>query len=62
MPKLVTKKEKAVWQAEDNIDIQRVTQKAIVHELTQQQTKTIEEVVPWFLNTMPVSNLIKNLH
>jgi len=25
----------------------------MVHDLTQQQTRSIEEVVPWFLNTMP---------
>lgn len=25
----------------------------MVHELTQQQTRSIEKVVPWFLNTMP---------
>ena len=41
------------WQATQNIDIQRVTQTAMVHELTQQQTRSIEKVVPWFLNTMP---------
>ena len=41
------------WQAAHNIDIQRVTQTAMVHELTQQQTRSIEKVVPWFLNTMP---------
>ena len=41
------------WQASQNIDIQRVTQTAMIHELTQQQTRCIEKVVPWFLNTMP---------
>ena len=41
------------WQASHNIDIQRVTQTAMVHELTQQQTRSIEKVVPWFLSTMP---------
>lgn len=41
------------WQASHNVDIQRVTQTAMVHELTQQQTRSIERVVPWFLNTMP---------
>lgn len=46
---------KKSWQAQDNIDIQRVTQQAIIHELTQEQTRTIEEVVPWFLNNMPNS-------
>lgn len=46
---------KTSWQAQHNIDIQRVTQKAIIHELTQQQTKTIEETVPWFLQNMPSS-------
>lgn len=25
----------------------------MIHELTQQQTRSIERVVPWFLNTMP---------
>jgi glutamate dehydrogenase len=25
----------------------------MIHELTQQQTRSIEKVVPWFLNTMP---------
>jgi len=44
---------KTLWQAEDNEDIQRVTQNAIIHELTKQQTQTIESVVPWFLNAMP---------
>ena len=41
------------WQAAHNIDIQRVTQTAMIHELTQQQTRSIEKVVPWFLSTMP---------
>lgn len=41
------------WQASQNIDIQRVTQTAMVHELTQQVSRSIEKVVPWFLNTMP---------
>jgi glutamate dehydrogenase len=41
------------WQAEANIDVQRVTQNAMIYELTQEQTKTIEQVVPWFLANMP---------
>lgn len=45
---------KKAWQAQDNINIQRVTQKAIIHELTQEQTQTINSVVPWFLDNMPV--------
>ena len=43
------------WQAEGAFDIQRVTQQAMVHELVQQQTNTIEAVVPWFLGNMPAS-------
>lgn len=43
------------WQAQQNIDIQRVTQTAIIHELTQQQIHTIETTVPWFLKNMPGS-------
>jgi len=43
------------WQPQRNSEIQKVTQKAIIHELTQQQNKTIQEVVPWFLNNMPSS-------
>ena len=43
------------WQAEHNADVQRVTQNAMIYELTQQQTKTIEQVVPWFLSNMPAS-------
>lgn len=43
----------ASWQAEHNQDIQNVTQKALIYELTQQQTRTIEDVVPWFLANMP---------
>lgn len=46
---------KTAWQAEHNIDIQRVTQTAIIHELTQQQVATIEKTVPWFLDEMPGS-------
>lgn len=43
------------WQAEENSDIQRVTKLAIIHQLTKQQTQTIETVVPWFLMNMPAS-------
>lgn len=43
------------WQAEDNIEVQRVTQNALIYELTRQQTQTIEDVVPWFLDNMPES-------
>jgi glutamate dehydrogenase len=43
------------WQAENNTDVQRVTQNAMIYELTQQQTRTIETVVPWFLSSMPAS-------
>lgn len=43
------------WQAEHNADVQRVTQNAMIYELTQQQTRTIEDVVPWFLQNMPAS-------
>lgn len=46
---------KASWQPQHNEDIQRVTQTAIIHELTQQQTRTIGSVVPWFLSNMPAS-------
>jgi len=46
---------KMPWQAEGAIDIQRVTQQAMVHELVQQQTNTIQAVVPWFLSNMPPS-------
>lgn len=48
-------RDKTAWQAEHNIDIQRVTQTAIIHELTQQQVHTIETTVPWFLDEMPGS-------
>lgn len=41
------------WQAEGAIDIQRVTQQAMIHELVQQQTDTIQKVVPWFFQNMP---------
>lgn len=41
------------WQARSNLDVQRVTQKAIVFELVQQQTAAIEAVVSWFLEVMP---------
>jgi len=43
------------WQAQYNSDVQRVTQNAMIYELTQQQTRTIERVVPWFLRNMPAS-------
>ncbi|CAB9499861.1 Glutamate dehydrogenase 2 [Seminavis robusta] len=41
------------WQAEGALDIQRVTQQAMIHELIQEQTNTIQSVVPWFLQNMP---------
>ena len=43
------------WQAAHNADVQRVTQNAMIYELTQQQSRTIEDVVPWFLDQMPPS-------
>jgi hypothetical protein len=43
------------WQAEGSLDIQRVTQKAMIHELISQQTNTITTIVPWFLDNMPAS-------
>jgi hypothetical protein len=43
------------WQADEDSDIQRVTTLATIHLLTQQQIKTIEKVVPWFLKNMPAS-------
>lgn len=43
------------WQATHNVDVQRVTQNAMIYELQQSQTKTIETVVPWFLSQMPAS-------
>lgn len=43
------------WQAAHNADVQRVTVKAMIYELIHQQTKTIEETVPWFLENMPSS-------
>mmetsp|Transcript_10821 Transcript_10821/g.24126 ORF Transcript_10821/g.24126 Transcript_10821/m.24126 type:complete len:1103 (-) Transcript_10821:262-3570(-) len=43
------------WQAAHNLDIQQVTQKALIYELTQQQASKIEAVVPWFLENMPES-------
>lgn len=41
------------WQAEGAMDIQRVTQTALIHELVQQQTNTIQSIVPWFLESFP---------
>jgi len=41
------------WQAEQNSEVQRVTQKAMIYELIHEQTRTIESVVPWFLENMP---------
>lgn len=41
------------WQAAHNSDVQRVTQKAMIYELIHEQTRTIESVIPWFLENMP---------
>jgi hypothetical protein len=41
------------WQASHNVEVQRVTQKAMIYELIHEQTRTIESVVPWFLENMP---------
>jgi glutamate dehydrogenase len=51
----ITPAQSVSWQAQHNSDVQRVTQNAMIYELTQQQTKTIEKVVPWFLQNMPPS-------
>ena len=37
------------------VDVQNVTRKAYIYELIHQQTKTIEDTVPWFLDNMPAS-------
>jgi hypothetical protein len=47
--------ESVSWQAQYNSDVQRVTQNATIYELTQQQSRTIEAVVPWFFANMPAS-------
>ena len=47
--------QKMAWQADEDSDIQRVTTLATIHELTKQQTRSIESVVPWFLKNMPAS-------
>jgi len=48
-------KDATAWQAASHFDVQRVTQKAIIYEMIHRQTKTIESVVPWFLENMPAS-------
>lgn len=45
----------ASWQARDDADVQRVTSQALIYELTRTTADTIEQVVPWFLKTMPES-------
>lgn len=45
--------ESKAWQAADISEVQRVTQKALIYELSNEQSKTIENVVPWFLQNMP---------
>lgn len=49
------KRAPVAWQAENNADVQRVTQKAIIFELAQESSRTLETVVPWFLENMPAS-------
>lgn len=47
-------RDKTAWQAEHNIDIQRVTQTAIIHELTQVRPGTLS----WgFFSALSHSNL-----
>lgn len=46
-------RESTAWQASHNTEVQRVTQKAMIYELIHEQTRTIESVVPWFLENMP---------
>lgn len=43
------------WQASHNAQVQRVTQNAMIYELQQSQTQTIERLVPWFLENMPAT-------
>jgi hypothetical protein len=43
------------WQAEHNVDSAQATLNSTIFELTRNQTKTIEEVVPWFFTQMPAS-------
>ena len=51
----VTAQDATAWQPADNVDVQNVTRKAYIYELVHQQTQTIEETVPWFLDNMPAS-------
>lgn len=43
------------WQAEHNVDIAQATLNSTIFELTKTQTRTIEDVVPWFFTQMPAS-------
>ena len=50
-----TNSTRACWQAQNDADVQHVTEQALIYELTRTTADTIEKVVPWFLNTMPES-------
>jgi len=41
------------WAPTDEADIERVTIKAMIHELKEDQESTINKTVPWFLDNMP---------
>jgi hypothetical protein len=48
------------WVPTEAKDVQKLTESALIHDISLHQMETVREVVPWFLNSMPVSPLVSN--
>jgi len=47
------------WIPTEDELLQKVTTQALIHEISLQQMHGVEKVVPWFLKTMPVNQILK---
>lgn len=45
------------WSSSDPEKLQKMTEQALIHDISLHQLETVKEVVPWFLKSMPVSLL-----
>jgi hypothetical protein len=50
------------WVPKEDLDLQKITTQALIHEMSLNLMQSANEVVPWFLKNMPVSITGLKLH
>jgi hypothetical protein len=51
---------KRTWTSDDPEKLQKMTEQALIHDISLHQMETVKEVVPWFLNSMPVCDQLQH--